>query len=109
MTTNNAAKKYMLCIYETKIYKWAHCKDKGTVDIKWKGTVDIKWKGTVNIKWKGTVNIKWKTNKYHTVGNIPKSNIKIVERSNIDTDSFEKGFMLKLCWTDLSKTSIKRR
>jgi hypothetical protein len=28
--------------------------------------------------------IKWKTNKYHTVGTIPKSNIKIVKRSKID-------------------------
>jgi DNA-binding Xre family transcriptional regulator len=29
--------------------------------------------------------IKWKTTKFHTVGKISKSNIKIIERGKVDT------------------------
>jgi len=33
--------------------------------------------------------IKWKTKIYHTVGTIPKSNIKVVERGNLDTPNIQ--------------------
>ena len=40
---------------------------------------------TVQILMKNIVGIKWNAKKYHTVGTIPKSNFKIVERGQLDT------------------------
>ena len=41
--------------------------------------------------------IKMENKKYHTVGTIPKSNIKIVERGNIDTSN-TKIYDQSLSW-----------
>jgi len=54
------------------------------------------------INGQGRTELKWKTENYHTVGTVPKSNRKIVEK-----DTTKTHIDFSLYWLD-TDTSIKR-